>query len=140
MPNLHSFFCFEIILLYATLAYFLLKLGMLFEAIQKKSWQLWQYDTDSKSEQLLPERRPEAHVLGPPDGQPVPGVVVHHLRDGDEAALEVAQLELPGGRVAPDAHVHEALGAPVERIRRVISPYEFPVTHTAFSQTLVNDY
>ena len=71
------------------------------------------YDDDGLHlEQLLPQRLLETHVLRALDGQPVPGVVVHHLRDGQEAALEVAQLEVARVRVATDLHVHEALGAP----------------------------
>ena len=64
-------------------------------------------------QQLLPQRRLETHVLCALDGQPVPGVVVDHLGDGEEATGEVAQLEVSAGRVATDLHVHEALGAPV---------------------------
>lgn len=73
-------------------------------------------DTDDmlneSSEELLPERRLEAHVLGALDGEPVPRVVVHHLWHRHEPPREVAQLELAARRVPPDPHVHEAPGAP----------------------------
>ena len=58
----------------------------------------------------------ETHVLGALDGQPVPGVVVNHLRDGQEPPLEVAQLEVPVDRVSADPHVHVAASAPTKNI------------------------
>ncbi len=49
-------------------------------------------------------------MLRAPDGQPVDGVVVDHLRDGAERLAELAQDDPAGpGRVALDAHVHEAV-------------------------------
>ena len=65
------------------------------------------------SEQVDGDRLLETHVLGALDGQPVPGVVVDHLRDGQEPPLEVAQLEVPVHRVPPDPHVHVAASAPI---------------------------
>jgi hypothetical protein len=51
-------------------------------------------------------------VLGSLDRQPVPGVVVYHLRDGEEPSLEVAQLEVSSGNVATYTHVHVTAGTP----------------------------
>ena len=62
-------------------------------------------------QQLLAQRRLEADVLGPLDGQPVDGVVVDHLGDGVEGAAELAQDVLPRPRQL-DAHVHEPVAAP----------------------------
>jgi len=51
-------------------------------------------------------------VLGSLDRQPVPGVVVDHLRDGEEPSLEVAQLEVAPCNVATYTHVHVTAGTP----------------------------
>ena len=63
----------------------------------------------SLSQQLFADRLEQAHVLCAPDGQPVEGVVCHHLRHGPEGLAELAQDDVSRG-VALDAHVHEAAG------------------------------
>lgn len=84
--------------------------------------QSWQNCLGSPSQELLHDGLLEAHVLRALDGQPVPGVVVHHLRHRHEAAAEVAQLEVARLGVAADLHVHEALRAP-EMIITFVNTY-----------------
>ena len=47
--------------------------------------------TPISSEKLLADGPQEAHVLRAPDGQPVQGVVVHHLRHRLERLAELAE-------------------------------------------------
>ena len=51
-------------------------------------------------------------MLRPLDGEAVPGVVVNHLRNGDEAPREVADLEVSVLGVPANPHVHVSSGAP----------------------------
>ena len=51
-------------------------------------------------------------MLGALDRKPVPRVVVSHLRDRHETALEITEAEFATLRIAADFHVHETSGTP----------------------------
>lgn len=57
----------------------------------------------------------QAHVLSAFDWQPVPGVVVNHLRDGQEPAGKVAQLKVSVHSVPSNPHVHVSSGTPAQK-------------------------
>lgn len=54
----------------------------------------------------------QAHVLCALDGQPVPGVVVHHLGHSEEPSGEITELEVSIFGIPTYLHMHESLGAP----------------------------
>ena len=51
-------------------------------------------------------------MLGALDRKPVPRVVMSHLRDSHETALEITEAEFATLRVAADFHVHETSSTP----------------------------
>ena len=51
-------------------------------------------------------------MLGALDRKPVPRVVMSHLRDSHETALEITEAEFATLRVAADFHVHKTSSTP----------------------------
>ena len=64
-------------------------------------------------------------MLGALDRKPVPCVVMSHLRDRHETALEITKAEFATVRIAADFHVHETSGTP-EMKRKNESVNMFP--------------
>jgi len=54
----------------------------------------------------------QAHVLCALDRQSVPGVVVNHLRNGEEPPRKIGKLEVAVESVTADPHVHVPAGTP----------------------------